>query len=341
MKILNHFIPTEILHTLGFVFGLIMLCLSVFYFINKKRSTKLTQELFLRTRSWAFLAAGIATVVVSPKIIGTLIIAYVSFAAFREMASISGFRTADRNALFAAYCSIPIQYLLIYHNMSALYFAFIPVIMFTVLPFFLIAKGDTKGIGKSMALIPAILMMCVFMISHLAMLFGIEESTLPAGPGGLILFLVALTALNDVFQYIWGKLLGRKKIIPAISPNKTRAGFIGGVLSTGAIAAALNFLTPLSLQEAVLTGFAIGIAGFAGDILISAIKRDLNLKDTDDVIPGHGGIMDRMDSLVLTAPVFYYLLTYFLSVEVEIIQKAEFAMAEVLTQVHYKYNLVW
>ena len=115
------------------------------------------------------------------------------------------------------------------------------------------------------------------------------------------------------FQFTWGKLLGKNKILPTISPNKTWEGFIGGIFTTAFLGYGLKFLTPLEGTEAYLCGLAIGISGFIGDAIMSAIKRDLKIKDTDELIPGHGGAMDRLDSILISAPIFFHLLTYFLA----------------------------
>lgn len=303
----NHIISLENIVTMGALFGLITALLAVFYNLKQLKPSQLSTELFVRTRSWAFIALGLAAVMFSPKWISTVILAYLSFIALREMISITGFRAADRLALLVAYAAVPVQYYLAYNQQLNLFYVFIPIGMFTLIPFILIGNGQTKMIGRSMALIPALLMLTVFMISHIALLLNLPFQVSSAGASGLVLYLFLMTAFNDVFQFTWGKLLGKRKIIPAISPNKTWAGFTGGVLTTAVWSYVFQFLTPFSGQESLFVGGVLGIAGFAGDILISAIKRDLQLKDTGDLIPGHGGIMDRLDSLVLTAPVLYYL----------------------------------
>ena len=133
-----------------------------------------------------------------------------------------------------------------------------------------------------------------------------------AGGAGLVLFLVFLTQFNDVSQYIWGKMLGKRKIIPKVSPNKTWEGFLGGVGTTTVCALLLSsFLTPLSLLLAVGAGLIIGVGGFIGDVTISAIKRDIGIKDSGSLLPGHGGILDRIDSLTYTAPLFFHYVYYF------------------------------
>ena len=134
-----------------------------------------------------------------------------------------------------------------------------------------------------------------------------ELAGFQAGGRGLLLFIVFLTEINDVFQFIWGKLLGRHKIIPKISPNKTWEGFVGGIITTTVIGFFLRFLTPLNEVEAIGVSFLVACAGFIGDVVVSAVKRDIGLKDTGSLIPGHGGLLDRIDSLSISGPVFFYL----------------------------------
>jgi phosphatidate cytidylyltransferase len=122
-----------------------------------------------------------------------------------------------------------------------------------------------------------------------------------------VLFLVVLTQLNDVAQFLWGKSLGRRKIVPEVSPGKTWAGFLGGVATTTLLATLSGpYLTPLNQQQSLIAGLIIGVGGFIGDVSISALKRDLGIKDSGSLLPGHGGILDRVDSLTYTAPLFFH-----------------------------------
>lgn len=120
-----------------------------------------------------------------------------------------------------------------------------------------------------------------------------------------------MTQANDVSQYVWGKAIGKRKIIPQVSPNKTVEGFIGGVITVTVISAFLApWVTPLNVYESVVAGLIISLSGFTGDVVMSAIKRDLKIKDTGRLIPGHGGILDRMDSLLFTTPLFFHYVYY-------------------------------
>ena len=155
------------------------------------------------------------------------------------------------------------------------------------------------------------LMLTVFGISHMAYLLSLPEiQGFNAGGRGLLLFLVFLTEINDVMQFTWGKLFGKYKIIPKVSPNKTWEGFIGGMICTTGIGYLLSFLTPLNNYQVLFVSFMIAFSGFVGDIVMSSIKRDIGVKDTGQTIPGHGGILDRIDSLAYTAPTFFHLVYY-------------------------------
>ena len=127
----------------------------------------------------------------------------------------------------------------------------------------------------------------------------------------LFFFLIVLTELSDVFQFVCGKAFGKRKIAPTVSPNKTVEGLIGGMLATGCVAALLSSLTPLSWEKNFLLGACICLFGFCGGLTMSAVKRDKGCKDFGTLIAGHGGVLDRIDSLCFTAPLFFHYIRYF------------------------------
>jgi phosphatidate cytidylyltransferase len=127
----------------------------------------------------------------------------------------------------------------------------------------------------------------------------------------LMIFLVLVVQLSDVLQYVWGKSIGRRRIAATISPNKTWEGLVGGALSATAVGAALWWVTPFSPGAATLMALVLTLMGFAGGLIMSAIKRDRGVKDFGTLIEGHGGVLDRIDSLCFAAPVFFHLTRYF------------------------------
>lgn len=193
-----------------------------------------------------------------------------------------------------------------------MFIIFIPVYMFLFLPMRMIVIGETKEFLRAVGTLHWGLMTMVFSLSHTAYLLALPQEGNPiAGGAGLILYLVFLTEFNDVAQYIWGKTMGRHKVLPTVSPNKTWEGLFGGIVTTVALAALLApWLTPLTRIESLGAGLLIGLAGFIGDVTISALKRDLGLKDSGSLLPGHGGILDRVDSLTYTAPLFFHFVYY-------------------------------
>ena len=313
-ELLDIIFPTlsdELIIVISLIIGLLITASLILFLVKKISPRTNISELSARTRSWWIMAGMFIGAVFISYNISYFFLAFLSFIAFRELYSVLGFREADRGALFWGILAIPIQYYLAYLAWYGAFIIFIPVVMFLVLPLRLVLKEDTHGITKSMALLQWILMLSVFGISHLAYLLSLPE--LPgfsSGGRGLLLFLVFLTEINDIMQFIWGKLLGRHKILPKVSPNKTWEGFLGGVISTTVIGYFLGFLTPLSAPNVILVSALLAIAGFSGDVVISAIKRDKGIKDMGNSIPGHGGVFYRIDSLSYTAPVFFHLVYY-------------------------------
>jgi phosphatidate cytidylyltransferase len=248
----------------------------------------------------------------------------VSTLALREYLSLIPPRAADGRILSLVYASIPLQYLWIYWEWYGMFIIFIPVYLFLLIPAQFVLMGVTSGFVQSTSALHWGLMTTVFSISHAAYLLVLEPGKTPRWPtnetipsatvvagAGLLLFLVLLTELNDILQYVWGKSFGRAKVTPQVSPNKTWAGFLGGVATTTLLAALLGpQLTFMDWQHSMLGGLLIGLAGFAGDLSISAVKRDLGVKDSGTTLPGHGGILDRIDSLTYTAPLFFHFVWY-------------------------------
>ena len=299
----------EIALVIGLIFGLLVFATILFWIMGKVKPQGDFLELKMRTRSWWLMATIFVLATILHPIITFVSLGLLSFFALRELSSISkNVREADRRVLIWCFLSIPIQYYLAYIGHYGLFLIFIPVFMYLWIPFMLVIIGETEDISRSMSVLPTQLMLTVFGVSHLAFLVSLPDiDGFDAGGRALLLFIVFITEMNDIFQFTWGKLLGRYNILPKVSPNKTWEGLIGGVITTVIVGYFLRFLTPFSEMEVLIICGVIAITGFIGDVVVSAIKRDIGLKDTGSTIPGHGGILDRIDSLALTGPVFFHI----------------------------------
>ena len=284
------------------------------FLLTKFKPEKDFTEVNLRIKSWWVMATVFTFAILINQNLSLIFLAFLCFLAFKEYLSLIPTNRAHRNILFWAYLAIPIQFYWIYIGWYGMFIIFIPVYMFLFLPIQMILIGESKGFLRTMGTVHWGLMLMVFGLSHLAYLLIVPGTTgaNAAGGAGLVLYIVILTQCNDVAQFIWGKMLGKHKVIPRVSPNKTWEGLIGGIITTMVLALLLApLLTPLTLWSTLFTGFFISIAGFIGDVNISSLKRDLGIKDTGQTIPGHGGILDRVDSLTYTAPLFFHFIRYF------------------------------
>ena len=294
---------------LGGVWALLVLATAVVWRLAPAPDSELRQ----RIRSWWLIVALCSLALTFSRIAALLFFGLVSFLALKEYLTLIPTRQTDRRVLFWAYLSIPAQYYWIGVEWYGMFIIFIPVYLFLLLPVAMVLTGETQGYLRAAGTLHWGLMSMVFSLSHLAYLLVLPQGEYAHVNGpGLALFLLVLTELNDVAQYCWGKLLGRHKISPAVSPNKTVEGFVGGVLTTVLLAALLApWLTPFTRLDALLAGALIAVAGFFGDLSLSALKRDLGIKDSGSLLPGHGGILDRVDSLTYTAPLFFHFTRYF------------------------------
>jgi len=305
----------QIQYVIAIILAILIIATTTFWIWNKLKPSKLVDEMIIRTKSWwgmCFIFLFAATV---NPIITYIGLAFLSFFTLREIYTLLKLRDSDRNTLLACYLSIPIQYYFAYQGWYTMFLIFIPVFMFIVIPFMLVLSGDTKDIIRSMCILPTSLMLGIFGISHLALLVSFPEMNNENISGkALLLFLIFITEANDIMQFIFGKIFGKNKILPKISPNKTWEGFIGGVISTTIIGYFMGFLTPLDSWQIILVSFCIAVFGFMGDAIISAVKRDFGVKDMGNAIPGHGGFLDRVDSLSTTSSPFFHLVYFIIIV---------------------------
>ncbi len=268
------------------------------------------RNLNARIKAWWVMVAVFALAFVFGKAVTLLLFAFVSFYALREFLSLTPTHPSDHRAIAAAfYVFLPLQYWLIWIDWLSMLTILIPVYAFLLLPVLSVTKGVTGDYLSRIAKIQWGLMLAVFCVSHAPALLILDLGGTP--PIHLLFFLITVVQLSDVLQYVAGKLFGRTRLAPNVSPSKTVEGLIGGGLAATAAGAALWWITPFTPLQAAGMAAAIVVAGFLGGLVLSAVKRSLGAKDWGTMIEGHGGALDRMDSVTFAAPLFFHLVNYF------------------------------
>jgi len=265
-----------------------------------------------RIQAWWAMIIFIGIAIWIGKLGLLILFGFISFQCLREYISVTKTRIADHHALvWCFYFFLPLQYILIGLDWYGLFSILIPVYAFLLLPISAALKEDTKQFLSRAAQVQWGLMICVYCLSYVPALMSLQIPGYEGANALLIVFLILTVQSSDVFQYIWGKLLGRHKLSPQISPSKTLEGLIGGVASSTLMGAAMWWITPFSMWQAALIALAINLMGFFGGFVLSAIKRDRGVKDWGNMIEGHGGMLDRVDSISFSAPIFFHLIRYF------------------------------
>ncbi|HWL56747.1 MAG TPA: phosphatidate cytidylyltransferase [Paracoccus sp. (in: a-proteobacteria)] len=265
-----------------------------------------------RIRAWWVMAFAISVALLGGRGGVILLFAISSFAALREFMTLTNSTRADHRSLVAAFFVVlPVQFWLVWIDWYGLYSIFIPVYVFLFLPIVSALSGVTRNFLIRVAEMQWALMICVFCVSHVPALMNLKIPGYEGRNALLIAYLVIVVQLSDVLQYVWGKLIGRRKIAPELSPSKTVEGFVGGCLSATLIGAALWWMTPFTPFEAGAMSLMITLMGFLGGLVMSAIKRDRGVKDWGHTIAGHGGFIDRLDSVIFAAPLFFHATRFF------------------------------
>lgn len=265
-----------------------------------------------RIRSWWVMAAVFSAVVLMGHVFTTVLFGCLSFLALREFITLNQTQRADHAVLFWTFFVItPLHYLLVGAQWYGLFSIFIPVYAFVFIPFRRVLTGETKDFLASTAKIQWALMICVYAVSHIPMLLALPIRDYEGQNAKLLFFLVLTAQMSDVLQYVWGKSCGRRPVALRVSPHKTWEGTLGGIGTTVLMSTGLWWITPFTPWQAALMALLICVAGFFGGLVLSAIKRDLGAKDWGGSIPGHGGFMDRIDSLCFAAPLFFHMVAFY------------------------------
>ena len=296
------------------VLGLLVAASLIGFVLARRVTTDSGREtvrnLNARIKAWWVMVAIFAVAFLFGKAVTLVLFVAVSFYCLREFYSLTPTHPSDHAAMAAAfYIFLPLQYWLIWIDWVTMLTIAIPVYAFLSLPVLSMLKGVTADYLQRVAKIQWGLMLAVFCISHAPALLMLDLGGVP--PVQLLFFLVTVVQMSDVLQYVAGKLFGRHKMAPNVSPSKTWEGLIVGGLAATGVGSALWWITPFSPLEAAGMAFAIVVAGALGGLVLSAVKRSLGAKDWGVMIQGHGGALDRMDSVTFAAPLFFHLTNYF------------------------------
>ena len=272
------------------------------------------ENLNARINAWWVMVILLAIAFIAGKPGVVLLFALSSFAALREFLTLTTHNRADHWSLVACFFVVlPLQFYFVLTDWYGMYAVFVPVYVFLLLPVLSALRGSTKDFLVRVSETQWALMICVYCVSHVPALLYLQIPGFEGRNVILIAYLIFVVQLSDVLQYVWGKLIGRTKVAPNLSPSKTWEGLVGGALSATAIGTALYWMTPFSPWQAAGLCLTLTMMGFFGGLVMSAIKRDRGVKDWGHLIAGHGGFIDRLDSVIFAAPIFFHVTRYYWS----------------------------
>ena len=280
--------------------------------LRQNRPGAVTDNLVARVNAWWVMVAVLSVAFWAGPLGVTLLFALLSLGALREFLVLTAQSPADRLVqTLILTVALTVQYWLIWDDWYGLYAIFIPVYAFLALTILTALQGDTTGFLARIAALHLALMLCVYALSHVPALLYLVIPGYAGKSALLIAYLIFVVQFSDVMQYVWGKLYGRHLIAPALSPSKTWEGFVGGIATATLAGAGLWWLTPFTPLQSGAMALAATLMGFCGGLVMSAIKRDRGIKDWGALIAGHGGVLDRTDSLIFAAPIFFHLTRFF------------------------------
>ena len=300
------------------VLGLLALATAIGQFLERHPDRGLdpaaVNTFNLRLRGWWIMCTVLAAAFWLGTTATVVLFGLVSFWALREFITLTPTRKGDHRALFwVFFLFTPLHYVLVGLNRYDVFSVFLPVYA----TLFVLARvafaGDYKRFLERTAKIQAGLVVCVYCLSFAPALLKIPITGATVGGNfRLLFFLILLVQFADCMQYVWSRMLGRRLVAAAVSSNRTWEGLLGSATSTALLAAVLWWAAPpFEPWQAALAGFVVALMGFAGGMTMSAIKRDRGVKDYGTLVVGHGGVLDRIDSICFAAPVFYHMTQLF------------------------------
>ncbi len=266
-----------------------------------------------RINAWWVMVGILAVAFLGGTTLTLVLFGLASFFALREFITLTPSNPGDRLPLSLSFFMVlPLPYVLIGLERYGMFVIFIPVFAFLLLPSIAALRSDVDDFLSRSAKQQWALMVTVYSLSHAPALLMLDIRG--AGPGAdalLLFYLLLVVQMSDVMQYVFGKLFGKTKIAPVVSPSKTVEGFIGGGIAATLIGAAMWWITPFTPLQSAAMAAVIVMMGFLGGLTLSAVKRSLGAKDWGVMIEGHGGVLDRTDSICFAAPMFFHIVRFF------------------------------
>jgi phosphatidate cytidylyltransferase len=305
----------KLLWVFGGIVTLLLIASTIGWVLQRRKGeTNTIRNLNERVRAWWIMVAVLGTCFWLGPNATLIVFAFISFFALREFITLTPTRASDHKPLAVAfYVLVPLQYWLIHLEWYGLFSIFIPVYAFLGLPALAVFAGDTEEFLERTTKIQWGVMIAIYCISYAPALLVLDLAGFNDQGALLLLYLMLVVQISDVMQYVFGKLFGKHKLAPLVSPSKTVEGLIGGGLAAVGIGSAMYWITPFTPLQSAAMSLVIVICGVLGGLALSAVKRSLGAKDWGSMIEGHGGMMDRMDSVSFAAPIFFHVSRYFFS----------------------------
>jgi len=306
-------LPDPLYGTLALIVAMLVLATAGASLTNAMGPRLRDAEVRVHIRMWWYIVGGFFLALIVSRTLAVVALGLVSFVAFKEFLTLAATRRADNKVLLWAYLTIPLQYFWVGSGWYGMFIVFIPVYVFLLLPMRMVLLGETQGFLRSVGVIHWGLMTTVFCVSHLASLLMLPDLPGLRNTGvSLLLFLILITQFNDMVQLLVNRRFGRHAILASIKPGLTLEGTLSGAVASAAAAVVISPLfTPFTWPQAAAVGLAMGLFGFIGFVAITAVERDLGVDESRDFLPGHGGLLLRLDSLMFTAPVFFHFVFHF------------------------------
>ena len=304
-------IDANALKIISIVLAILTFFTILFYVWKLFRRFSLLDEMITRTHSWWIIFfLYILFFCIDPRI-GQIGMALLGLGTLREFFEKFKLEQISKQVRWLSYLFVLLQYFVASQGLVLPTIVLIPTVFFVVITVWTLLFEPKHLVMSVPSVTLWALILTNYGMSHLALLLAMPGIPHFLGSlSGVFLYYLFLTQFNDVLQFIWGNLFGKHPIAPELSPKKTWEGFLGGTLTTTVLAYCLREITPFGPGQSVIVGASLGLTGYLGDLNISAIKRSLNIKNMGSVIPGHGGLLDRLDSITLSSLVYFYLIDF-------------------------------